>query len=75
MLILFATAAAAYRCLAEIRRQTTTMVWDIRVRNHSAGAALVVPTPVWETEWLVREIVEQHGGTAVADERSANRRD
>jgi hypothetical protein len=61
--ILFSTAAAAYGCLSDLRRQSDSLLWDVTVQPRDSGYAVVVPEQTWLVQVLLRSVVARHGGS------------
>ena len=63
VLIQFPTTSTAYAALAEVRRLSSDLAWDLRVHESGRAALLMVPTDRWLRDEALRDVAALYGGS------------
>jgi hypothetical protein len=65
--VVFSSAVSAYSFVSEIRRQSDSLLWDVRVRPRQDGAEVLIPSLAWTLEPFIRRVAAAHGGDVEGD--------
>ena len=65
--VVFSSAVSAYSFVSEIRRQSDSLLWDVRVRPRQDGAEVLIPERTWGLKPFVRRVAAAHGRDVEGD--------